>query len=392
MDAFYAAVEQQDRPELRGKPLLIGFDAPRSVVSTASYEARPFGVGSAMPMAIAKRKCPQALIIPPRMRRYAEVSDQIMAVFADFSPRVEPLSLDEAFLDMTGAEGIFGTPEEMARRLKFAVLQATGLRVSVGAAACKYVAKVASDLDKPDGLLVVPEAQQLAFLAPLPVSRLWGVGAKGQQILKDLGLHTIGQVADADVLWLQQRLGSMGPHIFALANAEDSRPVVPDREATSIGAEETLATDASGRRQIEPYLLAVTDRVALRLRRAGVRAGGWRVKLKTAQFQLHTRQIAARPPLNSAPLLYEIGQKLLEQFDLSQPMRLVGVAAFDLRPLDAPEQGELFGAEKRKKNQKLDQALDALRDRFGSDAVQRGTDVGQQPRVRHVAPGNKRDL
>lgn len=293
---------------------------------------------------------------------------------------------------MTGAEGIFGTPEEMARRIKYAVLQATGLCVSVGAAACKYVAKVASDLGKPDGLVVVAQADQVRFLAPLPVSRLWGVGAKGQQILKDLGLHTIGQVAQADVKWLQQRLGSMGPHIFALANADDPRAVVPDREATSIGAEETLATDALGRRQIEPYLLATTDRVALRMRRAGVRAGGWRVKLKTSQFQLHTRQIAVKPPLDSSAMLYEIGQKLLEHFDLTQPMRLVGVAAFDLRPLDAPEQGELFGSEKRKKNQKLDKALDSLRERFGSDAVQRGTDVGQQPRLRHVAPGNKREL
>jgi len=176
-----------------------------------------------------------------------------------------------------------------------------------------------------------------------------------------------------------------------LANADDSRAVVSDREATSTGAEETLATDALGRRQIEPYLLAVTDRVASRLRRAGVRAGGWRVKLKTAQFQLHTRQIAVKPPLDSAQMLYEIGQKLLAHFDLTQPLRLVGVAAFDLRALDAPEQVELFGSEKRKKNKKLDHALDSLRDRFGSDAVQRGTDVGQQPRIRHVAPGNKRE-
>jgi len=213
MDAFYAAIEQHDRPELRGKPLLIGGDSPRSVVSTASYEARPFGVGSAMPMVVAKRKCPQALIIAPRMHRYVEVSRQIMEVFDTFSPRVEALSLDEAFLDMSGAERLFGAPIDMARAIKAAVRDRTGLCVSVGVAASKYVAKVASDIKKPDGLCVVQPQDTLTFLHPLPVSRLWGVGKRAEEQLGVLGLATIGDVARSDPTWLRGVLGSMGDHI-----------------------------------------------------------------------------------------------------------------------------------------------------------------------------------
>jgi DNA polymerase-4 len=253
MDAFYASVEQLDNPQLRGKPLLIGVDHPRSVVSTASYEARPFGVGSAMPMVEAKRRCPQAIIVPPRMQRYAEVSEQIMTVFHDFSPHIEPLSLDEAFVDLTGSERLLGPPDVVAHNLKAAVKRATGgLNVSVGVSGCKYVAKVASDVNKPNGLLVVPPDEMVAFLAPLPVSRLWGVGKRGEEQLKNLDLRTIGDVANADPLWLKQRLGSMGVHVYALAHADDPRGVVSDREAVSISSEETLDVDGTGRDRALP--------------------------------------------------------------------------------------------------------------------------------------------
>lgn len=382
MDAFYAAVEQLDNPHLRGKPLLIGVDHPRSVVSTASYEARPFGVGSAMPMVEAKRRCPQAIIVPPRMGRYAEVSEQIMTVFAQFSPRVEALSLDEAFLDMTGAEKLFGTQEQLARQVKNAVKQATGLNVSVGVAPCKFVAKVASDIGKPDGLVVVQARDQLGFLWPLPLTRLWGVGKHAAAKLHDLGLKTIGDVAHADPEELHKALGSLGAHVFALAHAEDPRPVQADREAQSIGSEETLDEDVVGAAAMQPILLRAADRIARRLRHAGLLAGGVRVKLKTAKFQLLTRQTVLQPPTDSAKVLLQEGLALLPQFDLKLPMRLVGLAAYDLRPHDAPRQGLLFEETDRKKQKKLDTALDGLRERFGSNAVKRGTDVERGERQR----------
>jgi DNA polymerase-4 len=391
MDAFYAAVEQRDRPELRGKALLIGHDSPRSVVCTASYEARPYGVGSAMPMGLALRKCPHALVIPPRMARYAEVSEQIMDVFAQFSPRVEALSLDEAFLDMTGAEGLFGPPEAMARAIKAAVWQRTALNVSVGVAACKYVAKVASDIHKPDALLVIPPDQQITFLAELPISRLWGVGAKSQERLRDLGLRTIGDVAASDPGWLQRHLGSMGPHIYALAHADDPRPVVGEREATSLSAEETLDTDVVGAARIRPYLLHAADRVAARLRRAGLVAGGVRVKLKTHKFALHTRQVTLPAPTHNAAELYAAALALLPAFDLTVPMRLIGLGTFDLRDAAAPVQTDLFADGGRKKNARLDAAMDVLKQKFGTDAVQRAVDLDAAPRPRHLRPGNKRD-
>ncbi|HSI03505.1 MAG TPA: DNA polymerase IV, partial [Myxococcota bacterium] len=243
MDAFYAAIEQRDRPELRGKPILVGGASGRSVVTTASYEARPFGVGSAMPMAKARRLCPQAIIIEPRHAHYSAVSEEIMAVFADFSPAVEALSLDEAFIDMTGAERLFGPPERMARALKDKVFAKTRLRVSVGVAPSKYVAKVASDFGKPDGLLVVPPEEVLSFLHPLPVKRLWGVGPKAAEELQARGLMTIGDVARTDREVLTRAFGALGDHIAELAAGYDPRDVVPDRDNKSVGAEHTLERD-----------------------------------------------------------------------------------------------------------------------------------------------------
>jgi DNA polymerase-4 len=227
MDAFYAAIEQLDDPTLRGRPVLVGPPSSRGVVLTASYEARPYSVGSAMPMARARRLCPDAVIVPPRFDRYQEVSATIMEVFSNFSPDVEALSLDEAFLDMTGSEQLFGDPESMGRQLKSAIRDVTGgLTASVGLSASKYVAKVASAFQKPDGLTVVPPEDATAWLAPLPVSRLWGAGPKTQRRLHDLGLYTIGDVASADVRFLSAKLGRAGTHFHTLAQADDPRPVI----------------------------------------------------------------------------------------------------------------------------------------------------------------------
>jgi len=376
MDAFYAAVEQLDRPELRGLPVIVGFPGGRSVVTTASYEARPFGVHSAMPMAQAVRLCPQAVVVPPRFERYEEASATIMGAFARFSPSVEPLSLDEAFLDMSGSEGLFGSPEVMGRKVKRAVYEATrGLTVSVGVAATKYVAKVASDVHKPDGLTVVPLEETEAFLDPLPVRRLWGVGPRGADVLARLHLHTIADVRCASRSWLISELGSLGGHIFALAHGDDPRAVESERQAQSVGHEETLARDVRGPAATHALLLGAADEVAQRLRADGLLARGVRVKLKTASFRLMTRQCRLAAATDSAKPLYEAALALLPEFDWDEPLRLVGLAATQLADDAAPLQRELFEAEHTKRLSRLDRALDAVRGKFGDTAVRRATAV-----------------
>ncbi len=377
MDAFYAAIEQRDRPELRGKPILVGGATGRSVVTTASYEARPFGVGSAMPMATARRLCPQAVIVEPRHAHYAAVSEEIMAVFADFSPTVEALSLDEAFIDMTGAERLFGPPERMARALKEKVYAKTRLRVSVGAAPSKYVAKVASDVGKPDGLVVVPPDEVLRFLHPLPVKRLWGVGPKAAEELRARGLATIGDVARTDREVLTRAFGALGDHIAELAAGYDPRDVIPDRDNKSVGAEQTLERDVAGAKDITPYLLHSADRIAHRLRATGIKARGVRVKLKTFDFQINTRQARLERPTDSADALFAAAKKLLPAFDLEVPVRLVGLATYDFVDGTAPEQGELFGGAERQKRGNLDKTLDAVWEKFGRAALKRASDVDE---------------
>ncbi len=375
MDAFFAAVEQRDRPELKGKPVLVGGVGGRGVVSTASYEARPFGCHSAMPMAEARRRCPHAVVLPPDFERYKEASDVIMGVFDEFSPYVEALSLDEAFLDMTGAEGLFGTPEAMASALKKAVFEATrGLTVSVGVAPTKFVAKVASDYRKPDGLTVVPPGTVEAFLWPLDVSRLWGVGPRTKEELDRTGLHLIGDVARTPAETMADLFGENGRRIHDLALGIDPREVVPSRDAKSIGAEYTLEKDVKGAEAIEPHLHRAAARVARHLRREGLMAGGVRVKLKTAGFKLMTRQAALSPPTDSERDLEEAARGLLGQFDLRVPMRLVGIAGFNLTEAGRAVQGDLFGSETRTRVRKLDRTLDELKDRFGEDAVRWGRD------------------
>ncbi len=376
MDAFYASVEQLDHPELKGTPVIVGGTGRRGVVSAASYEAREFGVHSAMPGHEARQLCRHATFLPVRMARYQQVSAQVMAVFDDYSPLVEPLSVDEAFLDMSGAQGIFGPPREMGRRLKADVKQATGgMTVSVGAASTKFVAKVASDFDKPDGLTVVAPAAVSEFLWPLPVKRLWGVGPRTAQRLEPLGLRTIGDVARADPVLLADHLGDVGPHLHRLARGQDDREVVPEREAKSVGAEYTLERDIRGVNPVKKHLRRAADRVAPRLREQGVLACAVRVKIKTATFQLTTRQASLERPTDDARPLFEAACGLLGEFDLSVPMRLVGLAAFQLQPADTPVQAELFGEQGRQRNSRLERTLDELRDRFGNSAVKRGSDL-----------------
>ena len=385
MDAFYAAVEQLDRPELRGKALLIGGTGPRGVVSTASYEARPFGVGSAMPMALARRRCPHAIVLPPRFERYHAVSRVVMKTLGTFSPLVEPLSLDEAFVDMTGCEALFGEPRAMGEAVRRAVFEATELTVSVGISATKYVAKVASDARKPDGLTVVTPDEVAGFLHSLPVDRLWGVGARTRARLRARGLDTIGDVAATPPERLERWFGSLGAHIHALAHGRDDRAVIPERDAKSIGSENTLDTDIVGEAAIRPWLLRAADTVARRLRAEGLDARGVRVKLRTADFRLHTRQAHLAAPTHATRPIVEAAEALLHEFDLRAPVRLVGVAAFDLgEDGDSVEvhQLDLFDAPREEHDERLDRTLDVVHERFGEAALTRARhlDRGSPPK------------
>ena len=384
MDAFYAAIEQLDDPMLRGRPVLVGPPTGRGVVLTASYEARPYGVGSAMPMARARRRCPTAVIIPPRFDRYQEVSETIMGVFANFSPDVEALSLDEAFLDMTGSEQLFGDPESIGRRLKDAVREATGgLTASVGLSGTKYVAKVASAFHKPGGLTVVPPEQAKAWLAPLPVSRLWGVGPKTQARLHQIGLHTIGEVANADPEFLSAKLGRAGLHFHALAQAEDPRPVIGQRASKSIGSEHTLDKDVREKAEIKLHLHRSADAIGRRLRQKSYVAFGLGVKLKTTDFQILTRQRRLSEPTDVTERLYSVGVGLLDEFDHPGPFRLVGMVAYDLAGIEDRVQFDLFGTSARQR--RLEVAIDELAERFGTDVVYRANNLTKPPGVR-LAP------
>ncbi|HZO16052.1 MAG TPA: DNA polymerase IV [Polyangiaceae bacterium] len=365
MDAFYAAVEQRDDPRLRGKPIIVGGPGKRGVVTTASYEARPYGVRSAMPMAQAVQLCPQALVVPVRMQRYSEVSREVMQVLGDFSPLVEPLSLDEAFVDMTGSEALFGNPETIAENVQLAVRDKTGLGCSVGVATNKFLAKLASDLDKPNGITVVPFGDEARFIAPLELRRLWGVGPRAAERLAELGLSTIGELAATDLDHLERALGpNMARHLHALAHGSDDRRVVQLRDRKSVGSEVTLDRDVRGLRAVERVLRRQCVRVAQHLRSEALVASGVRVKLRYSRgFRLATRQCALDAPCDDSLNLFRAARELLSKLELEQPIRLVGVAAFALSDAEAPRQRDLFSSTERMSA--LEHAVDRIRDRFG---------------------------
>jgi len=361
MDAFYASVEIRDDPRLRGQPVAVGGSARRGVVLAASYEARPYGVHSAMPMARALRLCPGLVVVPPHFDRYVEASEQVFAIFHEFTPEVEGLSLDEAFLDVTRSIALFGSAEEQAAKIKARIRERLGLTASVGIAEVKFAAKVASDLRKPDGLVVVPQGGVAAFLAPLPVSRLWGVGPKTEKVVLALGLRTIGDVAKAEDAWLERELGSLGPWLSALARGIDPRPVEPDREAKSIGAEETFEEDLEGE-DLHPFLHGQALRVAARLRRAGVRARAIHLKVKSATFHTTTRQRTLPEPTDDGALIYTVVRELLTHVPPGR-VRLTGVHASHLGaqlPLPDGPSGRRI---------RLNASIDRIHERFGPDAL-----------------------
>jgi DNA polymerase-4 len=372
MDAFYAAIEQRERPELRGKPVIVGGDGPRQVVSTCSYEARKFGVHSAMPGVQAKRLCPHGIFVAPRMELYAAVGAQVREVFGEFTDQVEPLSLDEAFLDVTGSRALFGDGAQIGARLKQEVKARTQLTVSVGVATSKYVAKVASDLRKPDALVVVPPGTERAFLAPLPVTRLWGVGPATRGLLERAGLHTIGDVQSRSEAQLTAAFGqNLGEHLFVLANGLDAREVEPVREAKSIGHEMTFVEDLMKADEVREVLLQLAEMVGRRLRREGVHAGVVRLKLRHPDFTTLSRQRQVQPTADDL-VLYRVACELLDACWPGRPgVRLLGVTAARLSGGGGPVQGALF-APAMKKRERILAAMDAIRDRHGESAVRHG--------------------
>jgi DNA polymerase-4 len=374
MDAFYASVEQRDRPELRGQPVIVGGLGGRGVVCAASYEARPFGVHSAMPIATAERLCPHSVFLPIRMKHYAEISRQIRAILHSFTPLVEPLSLDEAFLDVHGCEGLFGLAPEIGRQVKARIKSETGLTASVGVAPNKFLAKLASDHGKPDGFVVVAPDRVTEFLHPLPVGRIWGVGAKGEKRLHALGIHTIGDLAAYPEQALIDHFGDTGRHVWRLAQGQDGRSVVPDREAKSISTETTFARDIGDRETLRVWLLDLTDHLGSRLRHAGILARTVELKMRSSDFRTRHKAQALPEATNLTDVLWNTAREIFDRGltrDLL-PIRLLGVGATRLTR-DGIVQGDLFEAGVREKRQSLDRTIDAIRGTFGAAAVRRAS-------------------
>ena len=374
MDAFYASVEQHDDPTLRGKPLVVGGRSRRGVVAAASYEVRKFGVRSAMPIMEALRLCPHAVVIAPRMSRYMEVSAQVFEIFHRFTPLVEGLSLDEAFLDVTSSRSLFGDGVTIAGAIKRTIQAETGLTASAGVAPSKFVAKIASDLQKPDGLVVVTADRVAEFLAPLPIERMWGVGPKTAPKLHAMGIHTLGDLARGSAASLETLLGSWGSHVRELARGEDERDVDPGGVAKSIGAEVTYEQDLTDRASIERSLLEHSSRVAQRLILDGFSARGVAVKLKYADFTLTTRRTTLDAPVADTDSIHRAAVALLERMPLggrALRVRLTGVSVFALS--EGPPPRALFPDHVADKRRKIEQVAALLSERYGGKPLTRAT-------------------
>jgi len=377
MDAFYASVEQRDRPELRGRPVIVGGTGPRGVVAAASYEARRFGVRSAIPTAQARALCPEGVFLRGDMRRYARESERIFEIFRRFTPLVEGLSLDEAFLDLTGTGRLHGPPAEAGRKLRALVRAERELAISVGIAPVKMVAKIASELAKPDGLLEVAPDGVSAFLEPLPAERLWGVGPVARERLAALGVHTVGDLAGADLRSLERALGSFGAAVSRLARGEDLREVEPYREPVSYGEENTFERDVVDREVLESALRSHSEAVARRLRRDGVRGRVVVVKLKLGRrrapgprgYPLLTRRTTLAEATDDGAAIAGAACEILARAGPPEPVRLVGVSVSGLEPAQASQLGLFAPAPERARRERLNRALDELTERFGPDAV-----------------------
>jgi DNA polymerase-4 len=370
MDAFYASVEQRDNPQLRGKPVVVGGDN-RGVVAAASYEVRRFGVRSAMPMSEARRRCPQLIRVAPRMAHYKAVSTQIFEIFRDYTPLVEGLSLDEAFLDVTASRALHGSAANIAGAVKQRILERTGLTASVGVAANKLVAKIASDLDKPDGMVVVTAENCRELLDPLPVSVIPGIGRQTLTRLHAVSIRTVADLRLAPDRTLEPIFGRFTKRTRERAGGIDNRPVVADREEKSISAEDTFDVDLADRRDMERELLSLAETTAQRLRKSQLQAGTIQIKIRQADFQTFTRQMSLQPPSNNTEQIFGIARDLLATWLLANPgtrIRLLGVGGSKLSPA---EQRDLFASAEEAAPDRVDQTVDKIQERFGSGSLGR---------------------
>lgn len=372
MDAFFASVEQHDDPSLRGKPVIVGGIGNRGVVSAASYEARRYGIHSAMPSREARQRCPHGVFLKPRFERYREVSNLVFDAMRSITPLVEGRSLDEAFLDITGSVKLFGGIRATGEALRARVHDATGLNVSIGIAPNKFVAKIASDLEKPAGFVIVPPGELNAFLDPLPVKRLWGLGEKTLPRVVRAGLATFGDLRRARPELLRALFGNQAERFRQLASGIDTRAVQPDREDKSVSAEETFPVDLARLDELEKVLLALADKMSARLRSKSLLARTLTVKIREADFTTHTRSRSFSPPSNDTTLLYREGRELLRGWWQGHPgarIRLLGIGTSQFA--DAV-QNDLFSAGGAQAARPVDQLVDAIRGRFGSTALTRG--------------------
>jgi len=373
MDAFYASIEQRDNPDLRGKPLVVGGGTNRGVVAAASYEAREFGVRSAMPMAEARRRCPELCHARPRMSHYKQVSNSIFAIFREFTPLVEGLSLDEAFLDVSASVKLFGLPETIAEQIKRRIFDQTALHASVGVAENKLVAKIASDLDKPDGLTILYPADYPDRLDPLSIAVIPGIGPQTRKRLHDINVFTVHDLRVAPDRLLTPIFGRFTKKTRERAAGLDDRPVVPSRQEKSISAEETYDTDLAALDVMERELLRLSERTAARLRKHDLAAGTVQVKIRQSDFTTFTRQRSIKPPASGTDQVFAVARELLRAWlgrNAGAKIRLLGVGCSNLAPAQQPD---LFGDDSLQPANRVDQTVDAIRDRFGTESVERAS-------------------
>jgi DNA polymerase IV len=373
MDAFFAAVEQRDNPELQGRAVIVGGLSDRAVVTTASYEARRYGVHSAMPMFQARRKCPHAIIVAPRKKRYKQVSQAIMGLLQEFTPLVEPVSIDEAYLDITGCERLFGPPPMLAARIKARIRETVALTCSIGVAPNRFLAKIASDINKPDGLTRIAAEQVLAFTESLPVGKVPGVGPMTFETLRRLGIRTLGDLRQCPDSLLERRLGRFGRRLKALAFGVDTTPVVPCAPAKSVSSEETLAEDTAEEAILRGQLLLQAETVGVQLRKMGLRAKTITLKLKYADFRQVTRSVTLPGATQADDTIFQTTVNLLRAQPLSRKVRLIGVGASHLVPESAPSQMTLF-ADSTDRNatwEKVDQTVDVITRKFGRGVIRK---------------------
>ncbi|WP_345764335.1 DNA polymerase IV [Diaminobutyricibacter sp. McL0608] len=368
MDAFFAAVELLDHPELRGKPAIVGHPGPRSVVTSATYEARRFGVRSAMPVSQALRLCPNAIILPPHMEKYRDYSKRVMTIFSEVTPLVEPLSIDEAFLDVSGARRLLGSPRRIAELIRARVRDETGLTCSVGAASTKFVAKLASGRAKPDGLLVIPASETLAYLRPLPVGALWGVGESTQQSLQRLGLHTVADLADTPLAVLQRAVGdAAGRKLHDLANGVDTRSVVVTSREKSVGHEMTFEQDISDPVRLRRELLRLSSQVGARLRKHELVGRTVALKLRFSDFRTVTRSRTLAEPTNVGRRIFEEVTSIYDGLGLGRtPIRLIGVR---MEQLGEAGDNRLALWDPDEEWREAERTLDQVSARFGRGAI-----------------------